>query len=117
MLRCTCLRWRRVRSRGDRLRPRRLRETGLTLTSAGGMTLDGSGHSVTLDGGDSRQVLIVNGGISFTLKALTIAHGSAPSGDGGGIFNESGATLTISTSTFSGNSAGFGGGIENLGTL
>src|SRR5437588_128081 len=54
-----------------------------TLTIAGSMTLDGSGQSVTLDGGDSMQVLVVRSyppysysGVSLTLKALTIAHGS-----------------------------------------
>src|SRR2546429_3767704 len=46
-----------------------------TLTISGSMTLDGSGQSVTLDGGNSVQVLSVKGGVSFTLNALTIAHG------------------------------------------
>src|SRR5258706_10681178 len=46
------------------------------------LTLDGSGQQVTLSGGDSAQVLVVDSGVSFTLNALTIAHGSAPNGDG-----------------------------------
>src|SRR5437879_5103686 len=45
-----------------------------TLTINGSMTLDGSGQSVTLDGGNSVQVLAVNSGANLTLKALTIAH-------------------------------------------
>src|SRR5262245_62375835 len=36
---------------------------------------------------------------------------------GGGIDNFFGSTLTMSGSTFTGNSARFGGGIRNLGTL
>jgi hypothetical protein len=84
------------------------------------MTLDGSGQMVTLDGGGSTQVLQVKSGVSFTLKALTIAHGfwGCDTCDGGGLFNE--GMLTITNSTFSGNSANeFGGGLanENGGTV
>ncbi|HEX6553436.1 MAG TPA: HYR domain-containing protein [Ktedonobacteraceae bacterium] len=110
-----------------------------TLTISKNLTLDGNGHRVTLDGNNSVQVLSVNSGVSFTLNALTIAHGLAfnggglynggtlsisnstfannsASGKGGGIRND--ATLSISNSTFSGNSAGdVGGGIRNEGTL
>jgi len=98
-----------------------------TLWINGNMTLDGSGQSITLDGSNSVQVLGVNNSGSLTLKALTIAHGLAVfnNGDGiyegGGLFN-SGGTVTISSSTFSGNSAnadpclnngGSGGGFAN----
>ena len=90
-----------------------------TLKITGSMTLDGSGQSVTLDGGNSTQVLYVNNGVTFTLKALTIAHGvralnalRTTTSAGGGLDNE-GGTVTISNSTFSGNSAdsGQGGGL------
>jgi hypothetical protein len=90
-----------------------------TLKITGSMTLDGSGQSVTLDGGNSTQVLYVNNGVTFTLKALTIAHGvralnalRTSTSAGGGLDNE-GGTVTISNSTFSGNSASYGGGLEN----
>ncbi len=90
-----------------------------TLKITGSMTLDGSGQSVTLDGGNSTQVLYVNNGVTFTLKALTIAHGvralnayRTSASAGGGLDNE-GGTVTISNSTFSGNSASYGGGLEN----
>src|SRR5205807_8367577 len=89
-----------------------------TLKITGSMTLDGSGQSVTLDGGNSTQVLYVNNGVTFTLKALTIAHGvralnalRTSTSAGGGLDNE-GGTVTISNSTFSGNSAAYGGGGE-----
>ena len=89
-----------------------------TLTISGSMTLDGSGQQVTLDGQHSREVLFVNFGVSFTLKALTIANGSSSIlGEGGGIENN-GGTVNISNSTVSGNSAPVGGGINSgFGTL
>jgi HYR domain len=93
-----------------------------TLTISGSMTLDGSGQSVTLDGGKSVQVFSVQGGVSFTLNALTIANGVGavspppfPSFIGGGAILNNGGTLTISNSTLSSNSAsgGEGGGLDN----
>src|SRR6266702_4773936 len=79
--------------------------TSTLSISTNNLTLDGSGQTVTLDGGNSTQVLLVNNGVTFTLKALTIAHGSAPSDIGGGGLYNNGGTVTISNSTFSGNSA------------
>lgn len=87
-----------------------------TLAITGSMTLDGSGQQVTLDGGNSVRVLLVNSGVTFTLNALTIAHGNGSSrvgvyGGGGGLFSQLGATVTITNSTFTGNStSGDGGG-------
>jgi hypothetical protein len=95
-----------------------------TLTiSTDHLTLDGSGQSVTLDGGHSMQVLSV-GGVTFAIDALTIADGSRCSGDGGGMVNH--GTVSITNSTFSGNSAcsdvgvgGAGGALwnDNFGTV
>jgi hypothetical protein len=53
----------------------------------------------------------VDSGITFTLNALTIAHGNFEP-FGGGIYNDSGSTVSINNSTFANNSApnGFGGG-------
>jgi hypothetical protein len=87
-----------------------------TLSINGSMTLSGSGQSVTLDGGDSVGVLSVNSGRSLTLNTLTIAHGSGPGFDGGGLFN-GGGTVSISNSTFANNSAADGGGLFNFGTV
>jgi Right handed beta helix region len=80
-----------------------------TLTISQNLTLDGSGQSVTLDGGLSVGVLLVNSGVSFTLNALTIAHGLA-----GGLYNN-GGTVSITNSTFSGNAGAAGGGLYNNG--
>jgi hypothetical protein len=98
-----------------------------TLTISKNLTLDGSGQTVTLDGGNSVQVLSVTSGVSFTLKALTIAHGVAAYNAsfgiplGGGLFNN-GGTVSISNSTFANNSAvaapnsiADGGGLYNNG--
>jgi HYR domain len=78
-----------------------------TLTISQNLTLDGSGQSVTLDGSNSAEVLSVNSGVSFTLNALTIAHGIGLIG--GGLANQSG-TVSISNSTFANNSASSAGG-------
>ena len=82
-----------------------------TLTISKNLTLDGSGQSVTLDGGNSVRVLSVNSGVTFTLNALTIAHGSA--GGGGGLADIT-STVSISNSTFANNSAGGGGGLSEI---
>src|SRR6266566_3351517 len=88
-----------------------------TLNISGSMTLDGDGKQVTLDGGNSVEILYVNSGVTFTLKAFTIAHGSASCCSGGGLFNDDG-TVSIANSTFANNSGGDGGGLATLdGTL
>jgi HYR domain len=83
------------------------------------LTLDGSGQQVTLSGGGSAQVLVVDSGVSFTLNALTVADGytaGSGSGSGGGLDNE-GGTVSISNSTFANNLASDGGGLYNSGTV
>jgi HYR domain len=85
-----------------------------TLVISKNLTLDGSGQAVTLDGQNQVKVLTVNRGVSFTLNALTIAHGSASGSNGGGLDNK-GGTVSISNSTFANNSdpTGGGGGLYN----
>jgi len=74
------------------------------------LTIDGSGHAITIDGASLYQVLVVNNGASLSIDGLTIAHGN------GGISNE-GGPLTVTNSIFSGNSvtrvASGGGAIFN----
>ena len=93
-----------------------------TLNISGSMNLDGNGQSVTLDGQNTIQVLVVNSGVTFTLNALTVAHGLGASNvfgiccSGGGLFNS--GTVNITNSTFANNSAsGGGGGLFNSGTV
>ena len=84
-----------------------------TLGISGSMTLDGSGQQVTLDGQHQRTVFAVASSVTLTLKAITIANGSGSAS--GGILNN--GTVSISNSTFSGNStssASGGGGIQNF---
>ncbi len=101
--------------------------TSGTLTLSRAMRIDGSGHTVVIDGGGAVTVFTMPVSSTVTLNALTIQHGSAPASGtmcgvgncGGGIANPGGATLSVTNSTVSGNSAtGSGGGIYNVsGTL
>jgi hypothetical protein len=56
-----------------------------TLMISKDLTIDGSGHNITINGDDSVGILRINSGKTVFLTALTIAHGSATSG--GGISN------------------------------
>jgi hypothetical protein len=82
------------------------------------LTIDGSGQTVTISGGNLVRVFYVNSGVTVTLNNLTVADGLF-SGWGGGIENY--GTLTVMNSTLANNSAtgggGYGGGIDNRNTL
>ncbi|MCA2000837.1 MAG: sortase [Chloroflexi bacterium] len=84
------------------------------VTGQGALTIDGGGN-ITISGNNSVQVFYVNSGAALTLQNLTIANGFSSSG--GGISNDSGGTVTVINSAFSGNSAYYGGGIRNFGAL
>ena len=81
--------------------------------------LESVGEAVYLSGGKSTELFTVNG--SLTLDGLTLENGSAP--NGGAIYDNSGGTLAVTNSTFSGNTAGSGtatgdgGAIYSAGTL
>ena len=105
-----------------------------TVTVATGSTLSliDIGASVTLDGEHADQLFVVNGGGSLTLDHLIVADGQTGS-EGGGILNDAGGTVTITNSTFSGDTAActlinnvngflsggdcYGGGLANFGTV
>jgi hypothetical protein len=106
------------------------------------LSIDGMGHSVTVDGGNAVRVFMIGRAIAVRLDGLTIQHGNAAdntdgggirnigaltlsnstlrdnraSSHGGGIYNGPSGTLTVRYCTLSGN-AGGSGGIYNLGTL
>jgi hypothetical protein len=112
----------------------------LSLTNAGGTTINGPAAGVTVSGGSETGVFDVSSGATATIAGLTIAHGYANDGGGivnsgslmvdnstilsngattlgGGIDNNNG-TLTVTNSTVEDNSCGeFGGGIYNSGTV
>ncbi len=81
------------------------------------LTIDGSGHNVTVSGDTVRRVFNIQAGAVVTITNLSIINGNASGDRGGGIFNA--GTLTVANSTFNGNSASGigGGGIYNAGTL
>ena len=90
--------------------------TSVLPTINAAVSIDGSGHAITISGNNQFQVLTVNSGKSLDLRSITIANGSASFG-GGGIFVDSGATLTVTSSTFFSNAATFvAGAIDNQGT-
>jgi hypothetical protein len=99
-----------------------------TWTLGQNVTIDGTGHTVIVDGGcmgcdpggtpsGGVHVFAVNFGVTANLIALTIQHGYSTSG-GGGIYSQ--GTLTVANCTLSGNrTGGFsdGGGIDNYGAV
>ena len=101
----------------------------ITLTSGEllvdkSVTINAAGADVlAVDGNASSRVFHIGSGETVTISGLTIRNGHDDN-MGGGIDNEVGATLTITNSTLSSNTAGSvnnpaveGGGIFNSGTL
>jgi hypothetical protein len=81
------------------------------------VTINGPGADVlAVDGNAASRVFQITSGQTVTISDLTIRNGLEGS-FGGGILNGVGATLTITNSTLSGNTAGFGGGTFDSGTL
>jgi CSLREA domain-containing protein len=81
-------------------------------SSPGSLTIDGSGQTITVSGANSFQVMEVGSGATLSLNDLTIANGAPTNSVGGGVQND--GTLTVTNSTFSGNSVPtFGGAIFN----
>jgi len=88
------------------------------------LTINGAGADTTfIDGADLDRVFHVLSGSTVEISSVTIRNGTlslepsriANAEWGGGIRND--GSLTLTTSTISGNTAGHGGGIENSGTL
>lgn len=92
------------------------------LTITKNVTIDGSGHAVTISGGSNTEVFAVETNATLLLKTLTIADGLSVSP--GAITN--GGILTVFDCIFSNNSSqpggasalnALGGAIINVGTL
>ncbi len=78
----------------------------LDILADGGSFLTIEGNGAAISGGGSVLVFWVQDGASLTLNNVVIRDGM------GGVLNDAG-TLTVTNSTFSGNSASVGGGIAN----
>ncbi|MFH0351615.1 MAG: hypothetical protein ACHBMF_06760 [Chromatiales bacterium] len=81
------------------------------IDDADALTIDGARQKVTVSGNNAVRVLIVDRDAALNLQHLTIANGKAPFDNelGGGVLADLGSsTLTVSNSTFMGNSAGGG---------
>jgi hypothetical protein len=90
--------------------------TGLTDIEGPGATSLTVARS-TAAGTPDFRIFTIDTGTAVNIDGLTIMGGKAD-GNGGGIDNESGGTLTVTNSTIANNSAGTGGGIYNaLGTM
>ena len=83
-----------------------------TKTIAADTTIDG-GRLITISGGNSVRVFQVSSGVHFSVENLRIANGlgmnTRAGRVGGGIFND-GGTLSVTNSTFAGNSDGVANG-------
>ncbi len=81
--------------------------------SPGPEVIDATGiaGTVIISGNNHVGVFQLDGGVTATLSGLTISDGSAT--NGGGILTQDYATLTLSNSTLSGNSATYGAALEN----
>jgi hypothetical protein len=91
---------------------------GLTIGTNVSVVNDQGSGTVTFDaGGIGFSMVAVNSGVTALLSGLTIAHGGAGDGSGGGIQNN--GELTVNDCSFSDDSASAGGAISNslFGTL
>lgn len=97
----------------------------LLINKAVTITGPGAG-SLTIIGNNATRVFEVAAGAQVNISGLTISHGLAKSGNGGGLLVDPGAVLSLSGSALSGNSAthskrtfqtSLGGGIDNDGTI
>ncbi len=75
-----------------------------TLTISSNIVLDGSGHTITISGGNSVRLFTVSSNVTFSVLNLTIANGLAPDGQGGAILN-AGGVLNATNCAFTGNLA------------
>ncbi len=107
-----------------------------TITIVEDTTINGSGQAVTISGNNTVEAFNVHSGATLNLNELVVRSSEgiinagmlnvsncmfndnySGGGSGGAVYNSDGM-VTVSSSTFSGNSAvNFGGGIHNTGSL
>src|SRR5262249_24502466 len=76
--------------------------SGTSSTNAATITIDGGGQ-ITIDGNKQTRLFQVDQGVQAAFTGLTFSDGMVTTVDGGGILNY--GTLTVSSSTFTHNSA------------
>jgi hypothetical protein len=81
------------------------------ITDTFGLTINGQKAKITISGNEQVRVFRVNSGAKLTLNHLKVAGGIANGNSGGGLMNT--GTVKVRNTTFSNNSADFGGGIYN----
>lgn len=74
------------------------------------VTIDASSNTVTLDGRNSSQLIILSSGVRLELKGLILANGSASGAASGGAINGDYGFLSITNCVFRNNHASGGGG-------
>jgi hypothetical protein len=79
------------------------------ITDVDGLTINGGGD-ITINGNNTYQIFTVQATVPFALSNLALINGTPA------VSNNEGS-LTVTNSTFSGNSNLYGGAIVNLGTL
>jgi hypothetical protein len=81
------------------------------------ITISGPGtDNLTVDGNDENRVFYVGPAVFVTISNLTITNGNVPTNYGGGVYNDH-SDLTMNTCRVSDNSAFWGGGMYNDGSL
>ena len=81
------------------------------ITDTFGLHINGQKAKITISGNEQVRVFRVNSGAKLTLNHLKVAGGIANGNSGGGLMNT--GTVKVRNTTFSNNSADFGGGIYN----
>jgi CSLREA domain-containing protein len=77
------------------------------------VNINGQGANLlAVDGGNDSRVFEIATGRTVSISGLTVTNGNN-GGNGGGILNGTGSTLTLTNTTVSGNTADGGGGIYN----
>ncbi len=90
-----------------------------TLSITGNVSIDAGANVISINGIGAVGVFNIAGAVTVTLAHLNITNGSA--GEGGGIYNGNGSTLTVTDCSFTNcqatNTNWGGGGLANFGSL
>jgi predicted outer membrane repeat protein len=88
------------------------------------VTINGQSNHITVSGSNNSRIFEALGSTTATIENLTLTGGKVTGISGGAVLVDSGATVTLKSDTFSSNQAlnssttdGFGGAVENDGTL